>query len=70
MHIELADCCAVLRKIRSLIRKTLFLSTPDINRAEHGLFTADEITGFLYDAGFSHVVALRDQWTDLYIAAR
>lgn len=50
--------------------KALFLSTPDRERDSHGVYTADELKKALKNAGFSDVVVLREQWTDLYVCTR
>lgn len=45
---------------------TLWLSTPDSDRSDHGVRPAREWHAMLKAAGFANVVVHQDQWTTLY----
>lgn len=69
-HIDESKRKKALADLFAATGKGLFLSTPDRERDSHGVYTKDELKSELKLVGFSDVVVLREQWTDLYICTR
>lgn len=59
----------ILSDLSMATDKTLFLSTPDRTRNDHGIYSEVEMRQSLYAAGFDNVTCIPEQWTNLYIAS-
>lgn len=67
-HVEPEKREKMLKDLFLATKKALFISTPDVDRDPHGVYTRKELIKALKDAGFSDVVCMSEQWTNLYIA--
>ncbi|MCW5695788.1 MAG: methyltransferase domain-containing protein [Bauldia sp.] len=67
-HVPAVEHAGFLGSLRSASRSgTLWLSTPDSQRNDHGVRPAAEWRAMLKNAGFSDVTVHQDQWTTLFV---
>jgi 2-polyprenyl-3-methyl-5-hydroxy-6-metoxy-1,4-benzoquinol methylase len=66
-HVEAVDHLPFLQALRAAVSGTLWFSTPDRMRSNHGVRAASDWRILLHEAGFGSVTHHPDQWTDLYI---
>lgn len=67
-HLEPDDRRICVDKCRRFARKNVFISTPPVNRNDHGRMTIPECKELLTSAGLD-VVAIDSQWTTLYVCS-
>ena len=67
-HVHQPDVAAFVRRLRTHVKRALFLSTPESDKNDHGTLTRDQVRDVLKQAGFTDVVVIGEQWTTLYIA--
>lgn len=65
-HVPPAGHQGFICDLRQATKGTLWFSTPDKARSDHGVRTAVEWTRFLKAGGFADVTHHADQWTDLW----
>lgn len=67
-HVERDAASLMLERIKDSTNEALFLSTPDVEHCNHGVYTEAEMAAMLKGSGFGDVAVIRSQWTKLYIA--
>jgi 2-polyprenyl-3-methyl-5-hydroxy-6-metoxy-1,4-benzoquinol methylase len=69
-HVEHEDArIKFLQELSLATYKTMFLSTPDKTKSDHGVYTEAELVRRLYKSGFDNVIVMPEQWTTLYICS-
>lgn len=66
-HVPEPQVAEFLARMRTHVRRNLFLSTPDITKTAHGTATVEQWRARLKAASFTEVAVVDSQWTVLYV---